>query len=276
MKRTMAKRTLAIRSCSLALAAIVLSGCSPREKSSATSDTPSLKIAAASDLQGALAKIANQFEARSACRVVISFGSTGQLAQQIEHGAPFDVFASANVSHLEAMKAKNLILADTMQRYARGRIVLVVKKNSSHSVTRLEDLIRPEIKHVAIANPSHAPYGLAARQALERAGLWNQLEPKVVLGENVRQAMQYVETGNAEAGITALSLAIADDQPRTLIDETLHDPIEQTIAVLAGSKNPSLSREFVGFVTGPDGQVVLRKFGFQIPTQVNSSDIANP
>ncbi len=226
-----------------------------------------LTVAAASDLQRAFGDIGQLFEDRAGCRVVVTFGSTGQLAQQIEHGAPFDVFAAANVTYVRQLADKKKVIAETVQLYARGRIVLVTSKTSSATAVRLEDLLSESIKHVAIANPAHAPYGQAAKQSLEHHGLWDQLQAKLVLGENVRQALQYVQTGNAEAGIVADSVADLPDITRTDIDASWHKPLDQAIAVVADSKNAVLARQFVSFVTGPDGQSVLAKFGFEKPGQ---------
>ncbi len=217
-------------------------GCSPNNAASTT-----LTVAAAADLQGAFGEIAKSFEIRAGCRVAVTFGSTGQLAQQIEHGAPFDVFAAANVAYVQQLADKKKVIADTVQLYARGRIVLITSKRSGATAVRLEDLLSESIKHVAIANPAHAPYGQAAKQALEHRGLWDRLQPKLVLGENVRQALQYVQTGNAEAGIVAHSVADLPDITRTDIDASWHKPLDQAIAVVAETKNAALAKFRPGY-----------------------------
>ena len=232
-----------------------------------------LTVAAAADLHAAFTEIGKAFEQQANCRVLLSFGSTGQLAQQIEHGAPFDVFAAANVSYLDGLRAKNLIVADSQQLYARGRIVLVTSKKSGVHATRLADLLGSEIKYIAIANPGHAPYGLAARQALEQSGLWSQLEPKIVLGENVRQARQYVLTGNTEAGIIALSIAQQPDLEFTLIDDSLHEPLDQALAIVADSKQQPLARQFIAFLNGPAGRPTMKKYGFLLPDEFDDAKV---
>ena len=258
------RRSLRI-SCLICLSGLWMIGCARPGSGPKPATVPELTVAAAADLQVAFTEIARQFEPQENCRVLLTFGSTGQLAQQIEHGLPVDIFAAANISYLEALKAKDLIIADTQQLYARGRIVLVVNKQTGLSVRRLEDLVKSNVKYIAIANPGHAPYGVAARQALERQGLWPQVESKIVLGENVRQALQYVETGNAEAGIVALSIAHAPQIEYTLIDESLHEPLDQALAIVAGTKQEPLARAFIAFLNGPTGRPIMTKYGFVLP-----------
>jgi molybdate transport system substrate-binding protein len=236
-------------------------GCGVRRDAAA----PTLTVAAASDLQGAFREIGKSFEGRAGCQVVMTFGSSGQLAQQIEHGAPFDVFAAANVAYVQQLVDKKKAVADSMQVYARGRIVLITRKNSGAAAVRLEDLLHESIKHIAIANPAHAPYGQAAKQAIEHRELWDRLQPKLVLAENVRQALQYVETGNADAGIVAHSVAAVPDVVSTPIDAAWHKPLDQAIVVVSDSKNVGLARQFIGLVIGPDGQAVLERHGFEKP-----------
>ena len=243
-------------------------GCSGNSSAKSSANRPELTVAAAADLQNAFGEIARVFESQTGCHIVLTFGSTGQLAHQIEHGLPCDIFAAANVSYLEPLKAKGLIIEDSQQLYARGRIALVVNKQFGLHVTRLEDLLGSEIKHIAIANPGHAPYGVAARQALEHQGLWSRLEPKIVLGENVRQALQYVETGNAEAGIVALSIAQAPGIEYTLVDGSLHEPLDQAIAIVADTKQEPLARQFIAFLNSPAGRPVMKKYGFLLPDEL--------
>jgi molybdate transport system substrate-binding protein len=224
-----------------------------------------LTVAAAASLQFALAEIGQMFEEETGQAVVFSFGSSGNLAHQIENGAPLDVFASANAAYVEQLHAKGLIVAHTQQVYAQGRVVLAVNRASGVQVERLEDLLGADVIYVALANPAHAPYGLAAQQALQSAGLWEALQPKLVYGETVRQAMQFVQTGNAEAGLIALSVADAPGLDYTLLDAGLHQPLDHVIAVLQDTPRLTASERFIAFVRGPLGQSVLRRYGFQIP-----------
>jgi molybdate transport system substrate-binding protein len=226
---------------------------------------PALIVAAASDLQFAFTEIAAQFEAETGSAVTLVFGSTGQLTQQIENGAPYDVFAAAQIDYLDRLAAKSHIDSGTIELYGRGRLVLAANQGYSNPIENLADLLAPEIRHIAIANPSHAPYGLAAHQALQSVGLWEALQPKIVFGETVRQALQYVQTGDAEAGLVALSTADVPEIRWTLLDEQLHEPLEQAIAVVSASSQPELAARFISFVSGEQGRSIMRKYGFLLP-----------
>ncbi len=248
---------------------LFLAGCQPAAPVQ-QSRPVTLTVSAAADLIYAFSEIGKRFEAETGHRVVFNFGSTGQLAQQIEQGAPVDVFASANISFVEELEQRGLIVPDTKQVYARGRIVLWMRADSPLQVTVVEDLVQPEVRRIAIANPDHAPYGLAAQQALETAGIWETVRPRLVFGENVRQVLQYAETGNVDVAIVALSLSVpaaAGDVPGrwTLIPETLHPPIDQALAVVRGTPHEAAARAFAAFVNGPQGRPIMRKYGFILP-----------
>jgi len=221
-------------------------------------------VAAAADLVFAFREIAPLFEQQHQAKVTLTFGSTGQLAQQILHGAPVDVFFAANVTFVEDLRAKGVVLADSVEPYAQGRIVLATHRNRQ-VLASLKDLTREDVKRVAIANPAHAPYGMAAREALVSTGLWEQIRPKLVYGENIRQALQFLETQNVDAAIISLSLADAPDIRFTLIDPSLHRPIVQAAAVMARSRQPDLARAFIRFVNGPQGRPIMKRFGFLLP-----------
>jgi molybdate transport system substrate-binding protein len=250
------------------VALLALTGCSASNRPKDQPAPVTLTVSAASDLTRAFAEVGAAFEAATGTQVVFNFGSTGQLAQQIEQGAPVDVFAAANASYINHLDAKGLILPDTKQRYARGRIVLWTRADSELRLERVEDLALPGVRRVAIANPDHAPYGTAARDALQATGLWSGVQPKLVLGENVRQALQYAETGNVDAAIVALSLvvpaAMAEDvQGRyVLIPEELHAPLDQTLAVIRSTAHEREARAFVKFVGSPAAREIMQKYGF--------------
>jgi molybdate transport system substrate-binding protein len=224
-----------------------------------------LTVAAAADLQFAFTDIARAYEEQTGHKVTLTFGSTGQLAQQIENGAPFDLLAAANIQYVTDLADKQLVLADSIALYAKGRIVLAVNRQSGATATTLEDLLSPNIKHVAIANPAHAPYGVAAQQALQSAGIWDKLQDKLVLGENVRQTLQYLQTGDAEVGIVALSVANVPEITWTLVDGSLHQPLDQALGVVASSRHQDLAREFTAFINGQFGRPVMRQYGFILP-----------
>lgn len=232
---------------------------------SCLSEERHLAIAAAADLSFALKEIAQEFEKDTGTRIVLSFGSTGMLARQIENGAPFDIFFAANEKHVDELRDKGFVIPDTKQLYARGRLVLAVNKKSGINAKKLEDLLNPNIKRIAIANPDHAPYGIAAKEAMIKLGLWAQLKSKLVYAENIRQAVQFVQTGDASAGIVALSVADAPEITYTTIDSTLHNPINQAVAVIKTTKAEKEARGFIDYVNSPAGRVIMKKYGFNLP-----------
>lgn len=239
------------------------SGCTSAEGRSI--DRPTLAVAAASDLQAAFGELGAMFEAETGTKVVFQFGSSGVLSKQIAQGAPVDLFASASEEYVDQLVGKGAALADTKQLYALGRIVLVTFKGSNPKVTRLADLLQDEVRHVAIANPEHAPYGRAAREALKRARLWDGVAAKIVYGENVQQALQFVQTGNAEAGIVARSLAGIPEVEVVPIDESLYVPPRQALVVVKGARQEGRAREFAAYVTGQAGRSILERHGFALP-----------
>jgi molybdate transport system substrate-binding protein len=257
--------------CGIAAAALLLTACAPSASPQAPSPQTGarLTVAAAADLQFAFTDIGKLFEQQTGNRVTFVFGSTGQLAQQIENGAPYDMLAAANVSYVDDLAAKGLALKDSVALYARGRIVIAVNKQSGVAATKLEDLLANNITHIAIANPAHAPYGMAAMQALQSAGLWDKLQPRLVYGENVRQALQYVQSGEAEAGIVALSVANVPEITWTLLDDALHKPLDQALAVMTSSKHPDLAKQFIAFVGSAQGHPIMRQYGFLLPDEIN-------
>lgn len=226
---------------------------------------PTLAVYAASDLAFAYKELVPLFERASGARVTLVLGSTGTLAKQIEHGAPADVFFAANESFIEHLRQKGAIIPETRALYAQGRIVLATSSRTGVSVRQIEDLSRPEIRKIAIANPAHAPYGRAAQEALEAAGLWERIRPKLVYGENIRHTLQFVETGAVEAGIVALSVANVPEVRYVPIDPKRHNPLNQMAAVVKRSPRPELGLAFLAFVNGPDGRPIMKRYGFLLP-----------
>jgi molybdate transport system substrate-binding protein len=222
-----------------------------------------LLVAAASDLRYAFEELGGLFEEETGTRVTFSFGSSGQLARQLIEGAPFDVFASANVSFVDEVVDAGRGDPATKATYALGRIVVWARDRE----LRLEELGGESVGRVAIANPEHAPYGLAARQALESAGLWEPVEPKLVYGENVSDTHRLASSGNVDAAISALSLALApgDDGRWTLVPVHLHEPLEQALVVSAPDARAATARAFVDVVGSPAGREVMRSYGFLLP-----------
>jgi molybdate transport system substrate-binding protein len=222
-------------------------------------------VAAASNLKDAFEEVGGRFEARTGVRVVNSLGATADLARQIENGAPFDVFASADVSHAEALAAKGL-LAGAPRVYARGRLVLWQgwPPGGNATLNGLADLAGPRVTRVAVAKPDVAPYGRAAVEALRALNVWERVEPKVVYAQSVSQAKQFVATGNAEAALIPRSLLKEGEGRFVEVDEGLYAPLDQSLGVVRASKKQEAARRFVEFVLSAEGQEVLRRYGYDV------------
>ena len=242
------------------LTLIFASSC--KDKSPTSTQTDELTVAAASDLTPAFEELGREFEATHKTKVTFVFGSTGLLTRQIENGAPMDLFAAANVSFIDQLEQEGLIIPGTKTTYARGRITLWTPSTSNIRLENISDLARPEVMRIAIANPDHAPYGLAAKQALQSVGIWERVQPKLVYADNIRQTLQYAQTGNVEVSIVALSLSIGSNGRWTLIPEELHQPLFQALAIMNTTKNEPAARAFATFVASPQGQKIMQKYGF--------------
>jgi molybdate transport system substrate-binding protein len=221
----------------------------------------SLRVAAASDLRDACPRLSERFEEKTGIKVTPSFGASGQLAAQIAQGAPFDLFLAANQSFVDDLVAHGLIEPDSVRPYARGSLVLAVYRDFAGQLGSLEDLTKPIVKKIALANPDTAPYGKAGKEALERAGLFKQLEPKIVLAESVGQAMIYVQKGDVEAALIGRAIARRSEIRVVAIDADLYAPIIQALGILTSSKRTAEARAFAEFVLGEDGQSMLAEFG---------------
>jgi molybdate transport system substrate-binding protein len=224
-----------------------------------------LTVAAASTLRFAFEEIGVLFEAETGIKVLFQFGSSGNLAQQISQGAPIDLYVSANDIFVESLMQDGHLLAGSEDLYAIGYIVLAVNEASGVKAESLEDLLSPDIETIALANPNHAPYGMAGKEALIKAGLWEQIQGKLVYGESVTQAMQYVQTGNAQAGIIALSLADMPGITYTMIGEELYSPLLQKLAIVTGSPHKENAEAFALFINGDIGRPIMEKYGFTMP-----------
>lgn len=248
----------------LSLAVAMISACGGEEAASsgaATEDEPLLVLAAA-NLTAPFEALEPAYEASVGEEVTFVFGSSGNLAAQIRNGAPADVYVSANESFLDGLVSDGLIDPATRVEVAVGRLALVVPAGRDVP-TGLGNVSDLAYEVVAIANPEHAPYGVAARSALEAVGVWSTLGDRLVLGENVAQTFQYVRTGNADVGLVALSLV--PTLPHRVVDAGLHPPILQVGGVVRGSSNAARAADFLTWVTGPDGRAILWRFGFEPP-----------
>ncbi|MBN2654206.1 MAG: molybdate ABC transporter substrate-binding protein [Nitrospirae bacterium] len=230
-------------------------------------DSKGIIVSAAADLIKAFKEIGGFYEKETGNKVIFNFGSTGMAAKQIEAGAPVDLFFAANKSYIDGLQAKGLIHPETKTLYAVGRITLATPKGTA-KLNFIKDLLDPRIKRIAIANPGHAPYGLAAKEAMQKAGVWDAVKHKIVMGETVRQALDYVETGNVDAGIVALSVSIGSKTEFSLIPEELHNSIEQAMAVIKSTKNKKQAIEFANYVNSPKGRQIMKKYGFVLPSEM--------
>ena len=235
---------------------------------------PPIRVAAAADLMFAFEALVAEHGESLGAPVAFSFGSSGLLAQQIERGAPYDVYASANVRFVDQVIAAGACDGATKLVYGRGRLAAWTRAGSVKPPATLAELDDPRFSRIAIANPEHAPYGQAAREALEHAGLWDALAPRLVYGENIRQAQQYAQTGNVELALVALALVIDDgDNPWSLIAERRHEPIDQALVVCARGKGPDGGQAFAALVASKRGREVMRRFGFARPGETDAPSL---
>jgi molybdate transport system substrate-binding protein len=229
-----------------------------------------ITVAAAADLQFAFQDIAVRFQKDTGHNVKTIFGSSGNFFSQIQNGAPFDVFFSADIGYPQKLEAGGLAEPGTLYEYAIGKIVLLAPKGSLLDLNRgLPALLDPQVKKIAIANPQHAPYGRAAVAALQHEKLYEQLSAKFVMGENISQTVTFVVSGSADAGIVALSLALAPSMQEKAsyapIPDDDYPPIRQAAVVLKSSQQKDIARQFMAFLKKPEILSLLEKYGFAVP-----------
>lgn len=232
-----------------------------------------LTVAAAANLGPALREIAANFEKNSGTHVALVYGASGNLAMQIENGAPFDVFLSADVDYPRSLETKGATVPGSLAVYATGKLVLWVTNASGIDVGRLQPqmLLLDSVHKIAIANPQHAPYGKAAVEFLRKAGLYDRVAGKFVLGEDVAQAAEFVSSGNADVGIIPLSLALAPAMKERgkyrEIAADLYPPIRQAGVILKNAKNPSAAAKFLAYIRSAEAAAVLARYGFEPPAE---------
>src|ERR1700687_5998322 len=232
-----------------------------------------ISMAAAADMTAGVPQLVASYAKKTGQAVKLSFGSSGNLANQIRNGAPFDVFFSADEEYPKQLIAEKLAAKDTLYRYAVGRLVLWVPSNSPLNVSKLGilALLDPSVKKISIANPATAPYGRAAEAALRHFGIYDQVSSRLVLGENVSQAAQFVESGNAQAGLIALSHALApalkDKGRYWTVPLDAYPTLNQAAVVLARSKHTEGARKFLEFLRSPEATSLLTSYGFSLPAE---------
>jgi len=229
-----------------------------------------LRLAAAADLQFAFQEIAARFKNETGHAVQLTFGSSGNFFAQIQNGAPFDLFFSADADYPRKLEAAGLAEPGSFYEYATGKIVILAPKDSSLALDRgLQVLLDPGVRKIAIANPEHAPYGRAAVEALRHGNIYDRVAAKLVMGENISQAASFVVSGSADVGIVAISLARAPATRQKAkygeIPTTDYPPIHQAAMILKSSSQKELSRQFMAYLRSPAIQALLRDYGFSIP-----------
>jgi molybdate transport system substrate-binding protein len=222
-------------------------------------------VAAAANLTEVFQSLAPAFESANGIHPVFSFGATAQLEQQIENGAPFDVFAAADEEHVEQLDRKGLLVSGSRAVYAIGILALWIPPQSKATVSRVEDLNSPAVRVIGAAKPELAPYGQATVETLQRLGIWEQVKSKIVYASNISMAKQFGTSGNADAVFTAYSLVLNESGKVIQVNENLHRPITQALGILSSSKNQKAARLFVDFLLTGKGRDVLARSGYRIP-----------
>ncbi len=231
-----------------------------------------LTVAAAADLNFAMQEIAKKYHDATGNTLKASYGSSGNFFVQIQNGAPFDLFFSADVNYPQKLEAAGVAEPGTLLKYAVGKIVLWVPNGSKLDLSKgIHVLTDSAVKKIAIANPAHAPYGRAAEAALRKAGIYDQIKSKLVLGENISQTAQFVDTGNADVGMIALSLAMSPTMKSrgryVEIPTALYPPIEQGAAVINTSSHKDAAKQFLQLLKRPEYQAIFKSYGFGAPTE---------
>jgi molybdate transport system substrate-binding protein len=230
-----------------------------------------ITVAAAADLQFAMQDLATRFQKESGKKMKLIYGSSGNFFQQIQNGAPFDMFFSANLDYPRKLETDGLTEPGTFYQYAIGKIVIWVPNDSKLDVSSgLQSLVNPDIKKIAIANPQHAPYGQAAVAAMKKENVYDKVAAKFVLGENISQTASFVVSGSADVGIVALSLAFSPTMKNrgryAEIPSADYPPIEQACVILKSSKQKDAAHTFLNFIKTPAAVEVFRTYGFAVPT----------
>jgi len=255
----------------LALSAALLLGNPNTSLAQENQASSQLLVAAAADLSSALKDIGDNFEKKAGIKVRLSFGASGALTQQIRNGAPFDIFFSADMDYPQQLIARGEADQASLYQYAVGKLVLWVPADSPLNVEHkgMDTLLDPSVKKIAIANPQHAPYGRAAVAALKHAGLYDRVADRIVMGENVSQAAQFAESGNAQAGFVALAHARAPSMQGKgkywEIPQDYYPALAQGVVVISSSHHKKEGQEFLDYIKTDEASEILRKYGFSLP-----------
>ncbi|SRR5579883_82486 len=255
----MVRRALFIASL-LAMASLMACNSTP-----ARTPLPELHVAAAANLTRVLGELASNYERRASVRIVPSYGPTAQLTQQIENGAPFDIFLSADTQHVTDLAARGFVETGTAALYARGVLVLWAPRRPD--VRKLDELAGPKNMVIVVARPELAPYGAASVEALKNMGIWDKVAKRVAYAPSISIAKQWADTGNGDVAFTAMSLILDEPGNYFLIDPGLYKPIDQEMCVLKDAAKPDLARAFEKFILGPEAREIFRRYGYGLPPQ---------
>jgi molybdate transport system substrate-binding protein len=244
----------------LAVCCFVLATACSSKKEPGNAPVKAVRVGAASDLAKAFEDVGAEFTKQTGIKPNFNFSSSGLLAKQIEQGAPFFLYAAANRAFVDQVLESGKCDASTAALYSRGRLVLWAK---SGAPAKIADIVDPKYKRIGIANPDHAPYGKAAQQALEKAGIYDQVKDRLVLGENISATMTYAKEGSVDVAFVALSLAISTDaQLYSPIELDLHDPLEQTMVVCGKGAEADAARQLAAFIVSTEGRAIMERYGF--------------
>jgi molybdate transport system substrate-binding protein len=219
-----------------------------------------LHVAAAANLANVLPPLSAAFEHKTSIHIIPSYGATAQLTQQIENGAPFDLFLAADISHIDELVQNGFVFSNSRAIYAQGRLVVWAPRHPE--IRTINDLTRSNIRTIAVATPALAPYGEAALDALHSAGLFDKVHSKLVYAPSISIAKQFADTGNAEAAFTALALTIGQNGNQFEVDEKLHKPIDQALGVVIRTKEQKAARAFAAFLAAPEARAILHRYGY--------------
>jgi molybdate transport system substrate-binding protein len=222
-------------------------------------------VAAAANLTGVLGEVGRMFKMKSGVEVIFSYGSTAQLATQIDNGAPFDVFAAADTEHVDSLVSAGKLMAGSRAIYALGQLALWIPEGDQSSVQELKAVAESRIRFVAIAQPELAPYGQATVETLRNVGLWETVKPKLVYATSISMAKQLAASGSANAAFTAYSLVLHENGTVLKIDSHLHKPIEQALGIVAASAHIEEAKQFRSFLLGAEGRTILANSGYLAP-----------
>ena len=222
-------------------------------------------MAAAANLTDVFAEVGRAFKTKTSIDVVFDYGPTAELAQQIDNGAPYDVFAAADTEHVDSLVGSRKLTAASRAIYAVGQLALWIPKGEQSGIRELKDLARQQVRFISVAQPELAPYGQATIEALKNSHIWEAVQAKVVYASSISQAKQMAASGNADAAFTAYSLVLHDGGTVLKIDPYLYHPIEQAVAIVARSARIDEAKQFRSFLLGSVGRTILANSGYLLP-----------